>query len=221
VLLGGEIKQIISYTPGQTDFTKEMKKLTKLDDLSSRQDEIRALRKKLLEDDNPKNDKDKIELPPIIDFQALFIPDYYKTIGQIAPALAFNDIEGVQLLGSNGWNNPELITRGKDFVEGSIFVDGYFSDSPNEIVKDFTERYYLTFNEDPKVISAIAYDSAKMIMDTIIQFRPNTGNDLVRALLSITDWPGVSGQTKITQTGDVEKKLFLLKVENGKIVQIN
>ena len=42
-------------------------------------------------------------LPPIVDFDALFIPDGYGKIGLLAPQLAFHDLTGVQLLGPGGW----------------------------------------------------------------------------------------------------------------------
>ena len=54
-----------------------------------------------------------VVLPPIVDFDALFIPDEHDKIVLIAPQLAFHDVTGVRLLGSSGWVDPELIEIGR------------------------------------------------------------------------------------------------------------
>ncbi|NIQ94532.1 MAG: hypothetical protein GWN87_10185, partial [Desulfuromonadales bacterium] len=62
-----------------------------------------------------------------VDFDALFIPDYADRVGMIAPQLAYYGIEELPLLGINGWNSPDLLRVAGAFVEGAIFVDGFFA----------------------------------------------------------------------------------------------
>ncbi|MBK7845679.1 MAG: hypothetical protein IPJ71_18745 [Bdellovibrionales bacterium] len=60
----------------------------------------------------------------MIDFEALFIPDGVRSVSQIAPMLAYQEVKGIKLLGTNLWNTPELAEKGEKFAEGAIFFDG-------------------------------------------------------------------------------------------------
>ena len=49
------------------------------------------------------------EPQPIIDFEAIFIPDSPGKTGLIVPQLAYFDIKDVYLLGTNLWHSDALI----------------------------------------------------------------------------------------------------------------
>ena len=61
-----------------------------------------------------------VPLPPIVDFDVLFIPDASEKIALVAPGLAFHEIRGVRLLGSNDWLDPELLRVARQHVSGSV-----------------------------------------------------------------------------------------------------
>ena len=198
---GGQIRGVESYSSKQTDFGKEIKALTGLN-LSEK-------------------DKTSGEKPiPIVDFDALFIPDSYSTVNMIAPQLAFYDVIGIQLLGTNIWNSPDLLKKESKYLEGSVFTDCFFLDSACPEVRNFIDSFYAACGREPGNMEALAYDAAKIMTDLITEDNVETRDDLKDSLLYLEDHPGITGTTSFSETGDLEKPLHILTVMDGEIVQI-
>ncbi len=158
---------------------------------------------------------------PAVTFDALFIPDYAERVGLIAPQLAFYGLEGVQLLGINGWNSPDLVRRAGKYVEKAVFVDGFFRYSPYPFVKEFVDLYYQTYGEEPSILEAQAYDTALILLSLLAREEIGSREELRLALSRLQNYPGVTGATSFNLQGEAEKVLFLLQVKNGNIDQIN
>jgi branched-chain amino acid transport system substrate-binding protein len=206
---GGHIAATQSYAENDTDFGRQIK---------------------LLKGENPDAPEPPspppgttgtVKVKPALGFDALFIPDYADRVGLIAPQLAFYGIEDFPLLGINGWNSPELIRLAGRYVEGAVFVDGFFRYSPYSFVKDFVNLYYEKYGEEPTILEAQGFDVAGILLSLLDSPDIRTREDLRQSLARLRDYPGVTGATSFDSAGDVEKVLFLLKVENGNIVQIN
>jgi ABC-type branched-chain amino acid transport systems, periplasmic component len=198
---GGEIKAVESYHSKQTDFGKEIKSLTGLCFMK-------------------KDSKSKENPRPVIDFDALFIPDSPFRVKMIAPQLAFYDITGIQLLGTNSWNSPDLLKEEGKYLEGAIFVDGFFRDSFYPVVRDFIDNFYVACGREPVCLEALAYDAAGIMVSAIyndVEIR----NDLKDGLFKLKDYQGIAGKTSFSEKGEAKRSLFVLMVEEGKIVQIN
>src|SRR5262249_51202519 len=87
---GGSVRGAEGYTSDQTTFTTQAKKLHGRDYFEEVQEATRDAkdsyrRRKAVE-------KAKSKLEPIVDFEALFIPDEWQRVGLVAPALAVEDI---------------------------------------------------------------------------------------------------------------------------------
>lgn len=158
---------------------------------------------------------------PDAPFEALFIPDYAERVGLIAPQLPFYGLRGLPLLGINGWNSPELLLRAGDYVEDAVFADGFFSHSDYPFVKEFVNRCFEQFGEEPTILEAQGYDAAGIMLSFASQENTRTREELRRALSRLQNYPGVTGATSFDLEGDAQKVLFLLQVQDGKIVQIN
>lgn len=212
---GGEITDEISYEPNKTDFRNEMKRLAKLDDFTNRIDEWNQLKAQKEGELGREVKPDEVKLPPKVDFQALFIPDYPKTLGQILPSwFAYGGGAGIVFLGANGWNSTELIRRAGKFAEGSIFVDTYFVQSESPKVQQFIQSYKSNFQRDPDLMAAAGYDAITILGKTLSDKNIDTRRELRDALKSIRLYPGVTGLTSL----DGEKKLYILTIKNGQIV---
>ena len=198
---GGQIRGVESYSSKQTDFGKEIKALTGLN-LSEK-------------------DKTSGEKPiPIVDFDALFIPDSYSTVNMIAPQLAFYDVIGIQLLGTNIWNSPDLLKKESKYLEGSVFTDCFFLDSACPEVRNFIDSFYAACGREPGNMEALAYDAAKIMTDLITEDNVETRDDLKDSLSHLEGYPGITGVTSFSETGDLEKPLHILTVIDSEIVQI-
>lgn len=199
---GGEITAIGSYDIKQTDFGKEIKSLAGLSFME-------------------KDDDSEEEPTPVIDFDALFIPDSYSRVIMIAPQLAFYDVTGIQLLGTNRWNSPDLFNEEGKYLEGAIFVDGFFKDSSSPVVRDFIDNFYVVYGREPDYLEAIAYDAASIMVSALCKNGAEIRDDLKDGLLKLHDYPGITGETSFSETGEAKKPLVVLMVQNGGIVQIH
>lgn len=211
---GGEIVVEQSYLTDQTDFRYQVRLLQGLD--PDAPDEIED--EELPSDGVGPLEEDVEEPPP---FEALFVPDYADRISLIAPQLAFYGLEGVQLLGANGWNDAELPRLARQFVEGAVFTDGFFDHSDFPFVQEFVEQFFTEYNEEPSILEAQGYDIAGILLALLNDTRVRSREDLRRALNLLEDYPGVTGATQFDMNGEADKILFLLQVQKGSIVQIN
>jgi ABC-type branched-subunit amino acid transport system substrate-binding protein len=200
--LGGNIVNQVSYKPGQKDFAEELEFLFGIE-----------------VEEEVKGRRHIRQYTPTVEIDALYIPDYPEAVGQIAPYLAFYNIKEVQLLGSNGWNSPKLLKLAGKYVEGSVFVDGFFSGSERSGAKQFTERFTQVYGHPPGVIEAQAYDAAMMLMAAV----RNGGGSRADVRDTLEDYyvfEGATGPIRFDYRGDALKRLFLLTVEKKTIVEI-
>jgi branched-chain amino acid transport system substrate-binding protein len=216
---GAAVRGAESYANDQTTFTSEAKKLVGryyLDDRTDYLEDVKAAtkdakdafrRRKALE-------KAKKDLEPIVDFDALFIPDEWSRVGLIAPALAVEDIitntcdakeieklkkttgkadiHTVTLLGGQGWNSPKnsegvprLIERGGKFVLCSVFVDGFYAESAREATRRFVHAYVDAYPDaTPLLLDAVAFDSARILRQVLDGQNLPLTREGVRAALS-------------------------------------
>jgi len=214
---GGEVTAIESYQTGQSDFREQMKKLLGLYYVGARLKEYHDLKAKLDEDDTKKKSKsDDSILPPIVSFDALFIPDDAKIAAQIAPYLPYYNAKGVVLLGPNTWNSPQFISRGQDKVNGAVFVDGFTPLAAIPESRTFVKNFNTNFNANPGVLEAQGYDAMNIAMAAL----PNSDSrETFRAhITGMGSFTGATGKMKIETNGDIDKQLFVLGVEKGKII---
>ena len=202
IAAGGEIRGVESYSSDQTDFGKEIKAVAG----------VTYVDRGSTVDREPK---------PTIDFDALFIPDSHTRIAMIAPQLAFYNVTDIQLLGTNSWNSPRLLEGDSEFIEGSIFVDGFFPHSFYPQVRDFIDRFYVAFGREPKDLEALAYDATGILVHVLAGNDIRTRSDVRDGLIALADYPGITGRTSFTETGDVEKSLYVLMTRGKEIIQIH
>ena len=156
---------------------------------------------------------------PIVDFDAVFIPDAPKKAGLIIPQLAYYDIRDVYLLGTNLWNSSTLLEMSGEYMKGALIADGFFAQSRSETVKQFVAAFQNAYGRVPGIIEAVAYDNAMMVFQTMRQTATDSRRDLKQALLLNDDFEGVSGRTGFAHNGEAEKTLHMLRINRGRFVQ--
>ena len=148
----------------------------------------------------------------IVDIDAVFIPDMYSTVGLIAPQLLFYNVENVLLLGTNLWHSERLIEMARKYVQGALVPDAFYLDSQKEQVVDFIGRYENEFQEKPKFIEAVAYDTAMMLFQTISQPEIKSRRELRDRLQTIRNYDGVTGLTSFKTMGRLTKNSISLEL---------
>ncbi len=232
---GGEIVAIASFDPEATDFGDPIRQLVGYTLLSDQEKGLlrererllkRAQRLPLAEATALREEAAQITapgggpLPPIVDFDALFLPASYENVVLIAPQLAYHEVFGARLLGTNGWSHPDLVSIGEEYVEGALFTTHFYAGSELPFVKRFTGSYTSTYQESPDVLAAQAYDAANLVLVQLAR-GGRTREDVREGVLHTRNYPGVSGILSMRSDGNASKRPFLLSVEKGKLVAID
>lgn len=249
---GGQMRAAESYTVDQTTFRTQARKLVGRYYLDEREEfvkgrkEIDALqvsdfRKRKLREDLLK----KIE--PIVDFEALLIPDTYQRVSLVAPALAVEDIitnacdtrdleriaetagkkpgaiKTVLLLGTDAWNFPEIVERGGKFVQCAVFVDGFYANADLDETRAFVSAWEEATQGKmpPLLLGAVSYDSARIVRDIIERAAPSSREAMRQELLKVRDFPGACGPTGFDANGELVRKLFLLTIDKDGIRELS
>jgi ABC-type branched-subunit amino acid transport system substrate-binding protein len=218
---GGTITAAQPYDPKETDFRAPVQRLGGLFYTEDRADEYRQ-RLTAFNQKNPKRSARQSAptmeeiLPPVIDYDAIFIPDSARAVGLIAPMLAFNSISKVRLLGTNIWNSPAVISRGQRFVENSVFVDSILTSDRAFQSSPFFNEYKTLFEEDPSVVELQAYDSA-LLLRQLIGGGENTRVGLQQRLSSVQNFPGGMGPITVNSEREFRRSLSTLTIKDGKI----
>ena len=169
---GGSVAAVQSYNPKDTDFRDPVQRLVGTYYIEARLDEYKFLVKdKKLNQKNKGQRQEKAAddvLAPITDFDAVFIPDSAKTLGQLAAFLSYGGVRNIKLLGTNLWNTPGLAKRAGNFSSNILFVDGLFNQSENFQRSQFVQNYKKIFSEEPSLIEIQAYDSALILRQLIL-----------------------------------------------------
>jgi ABC-type branched-subunit amino acid transport system substrate-binding protein len=233
---GGWLVAASAYDPDSTDFGKSIQALIGYELLTRREHRALAERegflrrgRRLRPSENallarqiasdmigPEGER----LPPIVDFDALFIPDDYEQLKGLLPQLAFNELTGVQLLGAGNWNNPELIDIARDHVSGAVISALFDPNSRFEFVAKFVEGYRLAFEREPDAFSAQAYDAANIVLVQLARGF-ETRNAVREGVLRTQAYPGASGVTSLSPDGNARKRPFLLQVRGRRTVPLD
>jgi branched-chain amino acid transport system substrate-binding protein len=155
-------------------------------------------------------------LKPVVDFEALFIPDSVTNLGQVASMLLYNDVSGVRLMGTNLWNSPELIERGTQLIENALFVDSVTS-TPDVLRKtDFFKKYLAHFSSEPSIFEAQAYDSA-LALRNLVSGGARSRVELRDRLSQLDGLRGSSGALSVSESREFSRPLSSFTVKQGKI----
>lgn len=245
--LGGSITGVQEYEDKSTSFSEPIRKLVGKENLQDRpeyQRRLAEIRAQKLGARQYRNAVEKMRnsISPLIEFDAIFLPDQWRTVALVTPALAFEDVitswcdpadvdrtrrttgqdvKPVMLLGTNLWNHPELPTRAGKYVNCSVFVDGFWAGSQREEVALFVEGFQDAHGRTPGLLEAYGFEAAHVLRQTIERKGPETRRALVDELLQVKNLPGPMGPTTVGEDRDLQHPLFFLFVDKGAIREID
>jgi len=216
---GARITAVESYGPELTDFTKEIKKMVGL--YHPRPPSIMEKRKLArlaafnagieagaYEEGN--------EPEPIVDFDAVFIPDNSQKVALIAPQFPFHNVFNIRLLGTSLWHSPDLLNQGADYLQGAIFPSGFFPQS----VEDFVDLYKENFGTNPGILAATGYDTIRFVNHLMKDQAIRTRRGLKQALLLPRDFQGVRGPLSFDDEREATTPPILLTVKGKEFIPL-
>lgn len=240
---GGEIRKVETYAQDATSFAEPIKKLVGRFEVEQHPEYYQRLNEIRAQNLDARRRRNAIErmrqsLSPQVDFDVIFLPDQWRTVSLVAPALAFEDVvtawcddweiekarkttghrvKPVLLLGVNLWNHPELPVRGGKYLQCSMFVDGWFQQSEREATVAFVDSFQRRHGRSPGMLEAYAAEAGAVLRHVMEQERPRTRRELRDRLGEARDVPGPMGPASINEKGEVEHELYLLSIDEGAI----
>lgn len=210
----GEIIAVESYKEGEADVGAQLKRM-KAEDLKRYGLSVPVDQTKLT-GKLTKLDK-KIFYTP--GFDAIFIPGRAADAGIITSQLNFHDMK-VPFLGTNGWNSPDFARTDDSSIDGAVFVDGFFVDSPTPTVQDFVSRYKKRFETNPTLFAMQGYDAAKLVLDAVRK-GADSGENVRDQLLTQPDLSSLTGPATFGPDGTLNRPVFLIQIKRGRFTQVN
>ncbi len=216
---GGSVVAYQTYTPQETDFQEYIRSMVGLDKPNLRKKEWQAAERFIAEETKKRNGrKISASLPPIIDFDAIFIPDSAKALGQIAPSLAYFDVTGAPLLGTTEWQSAQLFQRAGRHVVGAMFPGGINPATENQRQRKFLTDYQEAYQAAPDVLAAQAYEAMEILGSAI----PRTGSvdrdQLAREISQMRNFQTALGKISFDETRVAQRELPIFTIErNGQI----
>ncbi len=220
---GGTVAGVQIYNSKETDFRGPIKRLVGTFYLEDRRSEYTSRlkdwykkQKKISSRQIPPDDL----LPPVVDFDAIFIPDTPKAAGQIAPMLAYQGINNVRLMGTNIWNSQEFIRRGERNVQNAIFVDSNMTAEAAFRNSKFFREFVSAFGEEPGLFEAQSYEVGLILRHTLSNGE-RTRVGVAQALAALDQVEGITGPISMTNQREIARPLTPFIVKNNAIVTWN
>ena len=204
---GGVSVTTVAYNPQDTDFGNEIKKLT-------------GCHFPPCGNKNKKKNIDDKDEPPVIDFDALFIPDSPDRLILIIPQLAYHDIDNIMLLGNNLWHNQEFISETYRYLNNVVLTDAFSLFSKRSMVQNYIRTFYATYESNPGLIDAIAFDTTLLAIAGFQNMMINGFGTIMDALIMLKPYNGITGLTKFSGNGDATKKLILFTTKGKEFKDI-
>jgi len=252
---GGQIRGAENYDHDQTTFTDEAKKLVGryyMEDRSDYYEKLRDIREASTDEFKRRKALEKMRksLDPVVDFEALLIPDSWQRVSLVAPALAVEDlitnacdkkdIERIQkttgkdkmktvtLLGPSSWNSPkgasgdpQLIERGGKFVLCSVYVDAFYEGSDRAQTKAFVSSFRDAYKESSiTLLDVVGYDTGAMVRHVIDKSHPATRQAFRENLAALKNFEGATGATSFDGKREARRPLFLLNITQRGIKEV-
>jgi len=148
--------------------------------------------------------------------QGIFVPCYYTEaaliVGQ-ARQLGIN----VPVFGGDGWEAPELLTIGREAMEGTYYSTHYSAEDASPAVQSFVAKFKAkNNNEIPDAMAALGYDSVYVLADAIKRAGTTDGPKLRDALAATKGFAGVTGNTTIDANRNATKPAVIITIKDGK-----
>jgi branched-chain amino acid transport system substrate-binding protein len=206
---GGEVVTSRFYPFDTEGATATVRSLAQYDERAA---ELEREKQRLAEKDDPISKRALERLETLdtlgdVGFEALMLPEGGEQVLQLAPLLAFFDIDPVEvkLLGTWIWDDPAL---GKE----PSMLGAWFAAPPRASRLRFVDRFRDTYGRAPDRLATLAYDGVALAA-VLAQTIGPAGTPYATANLENPDgFAGVDGIFRLRASGEVERGLSVLEI---------
>lgn len=244
---GGQIRGIEGYNHDQKTFTEEAKKLAGryyLEDRGDYYEKLREIRETTTDERLRRKALEKMRgaLDPVVDFEAMLLPDSWQQVSLVAPALAVEDIitnacdkkdieriqkttgkdklKTVTLLGPSTWSSPkgasgdpQLIERGGKYVQCSVYVEAFYEQSDRPATKAFVTAFREQYRDASiTLLDAVGFDTGALVRRVIEQQAPTSRAQFREVLQHVKGFEGATGTLSMDDLREARRQLYLLNI---------
>ncbi len=145
----------------------------------------------------------------------IYLPGYYTEVGLIARQARELGIT-VPFMGGDGWDSSKTLEIGESAVNGSYYTNHYSPEDQNPLVQDFIKKYKNRYGETPDAMAVLGYDAARILFEAIRTANSEDPAKIRDALAQTKNFPGVSGEITMDANRNAQKKIVILKINEGK-----
>lgn len=135
---------------------------------------------------------------------AVYLAGYAGEVAQLVVALRESGYDG-RILTTHAFASPSILESAGEPARGVLLTGPQFEvDAEGEPIKSFVTAYGEKYNDAPDVWAAHGYDAMNVFIEAIPDpFR--TASDFRGGMRQIEDYPGVAGNVRFDEKGDVGK----------------
>lgn len=144
----------------------------------------------------------------------IFAPGFYTTAGTVAAEVKRQGVKAT-LIGSDGWDSPNLLEGAGNAFDGVYFANHFWVDSKDPLVRKFVRDYQARFGVAPDAGAATAYDAARLLFGAIKRANSTESDAIRNALAKTANFPGVTGRITIDANRNALVPVYMLRIEKG------
>ncbi|MFM2042704.1 MAG: hypothetical protein RLY86_1280 [Pseudomonadota bacterium] len=208
---GGQITKVELYSPGQTDVTEAVKRLSDYDLRRQALAEERAKLTALAGQGDQAADRALRRLANAetfgdLPFRAVMIAEGGQSLRELASLFPFFDVDPgpVKFLGTGLWDEPGI---GRE----PALLGGWFAAPPPDARQEFEARFEALYGQRPHRLATLAYDAtalAAVLARTSTDNRPYEPGDLTNP----NGFAGIDGIFRLLPGGLTERALAVMEV---------
>lgn len=204
---GGVVLRSVTYDPSSTSFLEEAQELGLKGDFRPSDLDL----------------EEEVSLDtPIIDFDAIFIPDNHRRVPQIVSALAYEEFslgtfkarqnETVYVMGLNAWNNPSIVDKGGKYLVNGVFVDAFWVGSEREASQEFVTSFVEKFGKNPNIYDALSFDVIQLVTVTL-EPSSQSRNDVLEHLNTARIPDPVTGGSYFRSSRELDRVMDIFVIQ--------
>jgi branched-chain amino acid transport system substrate-binding protein len=148
----------------------------------------------------------------------VYAPIEPTLMARVARTAMIGGIKGDIFFGTGAWGSGDLVREAGEALEGAFFADHWAPDAPLPASQAFVSRFRERYQREPGTPSALGYDAARILADAINRAPASTPQAIRDAIEETRGYSGVTGTISMDKARNVEKPIFVRRVERGKLV---
>ena len=156
---------------------------------------------------------------PINSIDGFFFPIYNEDISYAAPQFALANISS-RPIGGDNWLDEDVLRKQRNYINGVIFVSGYYNSETDLQYRNFQSQYRLSTSSSPGIMALYGYNVMKLLISSI-DAGNTTPNDIVKYIENVEDFNGIGGKISYGGHGHVNASVNILQFQDGNIFNVS